>query len=902
MPVWTRRDPALSTARMTPSPSFAVRLVSISIRHAWATALLGLLLAGLAAGFAATHFAMTADTNELVARDLPWRRYEARFDAAFPQTTDTAVVVIDGATPEAAEAAAATLAARLAGDPAQFRNVRRPDGGPFFDRYGLLLLPPPELQATADKLIAAQPLLAPLAADPSLRGVMTALATAAKADAAHLGDLKRPLAAVDAALTGVLAGRAPAFSWRALIDGTPDPRTLRRFIILQPRLDFGSVQPGADSTAAIRTVAKALHLDAAHGIRVRLTGPVPLADEEFATLGERAAQISVAMVLAVTVLLWFAVRSAKLIAAILLTTVIGLIVTAALGLATVGRFNLISVAFIPLFVGLGIDFGIQFCVRFRAERLAGSEAPVALRTTGAALGSALGLAAAATAAGFLAFLPTDYVGVSELGVIAGVGMIVAFVLSLTLLPALLAVLRPAARGHEAGIAALARLEPLVEARRKIILWTAAGIAAGCLALLPLLRFDFNPLDLRSPKVESMATVLELMRDPVNTPNTIDVLAPNTAAATALADRFTKLPEIAQAVTLTSFAPADQSASRAILDDTAMLLDTVLTPVEPAAAPSDAELVASLRATSAAIAPLALPEARALATTLTRLADAPPEARARATATLVPGLNRLLAQLRIALQPGPLTLDELPPDLVRDWRAADGRTRAPAVPARQRQRHARPLRRRGAGAGSAGDRHADLDPQFRRDDCRRVHPRRGAVLDRDRAAALPGAAPGPRRAADAGPDPAQRAADDGDLRRVPSAAELCQYHRAAADVRHRRRVPHLPDTRVAAWRDPPARVEPRARRAVQRADHRHRVRLARALQPSRHREHGCAADDLARLDAGRGAGVQARAACFGYCRSFAVDWSSFLTSAAAPPLATVLANSLRRMPSWLMPPS
>ena len=679
MPVWTRRDPALSTARMTPSPSFAVRLVSISIRHAWATALLGLLLAALAAGFAATHFAMTADTNELVARDLPWRRYEARFDAAFPQTTDTAVVVIDGATPEAAEAAATTLAARLAGDPAQFRNVRRPDGGPFFDRYGLLLLPPPELQATADKLIAAQPLLAPLAADPSLRGVMTALATAAKADAAHLGDLKRPLAAVDAALTGVLAGRAPAFSWRALIDGTPDPRTLRRFVILQPRLDFGSVQPGADSTAAIRTVAKALHLDAAHGIRVRLTGPVPLADEEFATLGERAAQISVAMVLAVTVLLWFAVRSAKLIAAILLTTVIGLIVTAALGLTTVGRFNLISVAFIPLFVGLGIDFGIQFCVRFRAERLAGSEAPVALRTTGAALGSALGLAAAATAAGFLAFLPTDYVGVSELGVIAGVGMIVAFVLSLTLLPALLAVLRPAARGHEAGIAALARLEPLVEARRKIILWTAAGIAAGCLALLPLLRFDFNPLDLRSPKVESMATVLELMRDPVNTPNTIDVLAPNTAAATALADRFTKLPEIAQAVTLTSFAPADQSASRAILDDTAMLLDTVLTPIEPAAAPSDAELVASLRATSAAIAPLALPEARALATTLTRLADAPPEARARATATLVPGLNRLLAQLRRALQPGPLTLDKLPPDLVRDWRAADGRTRVQLFP-------------------------------------------------------------------------------------------------------------------------------------------------------------------------------------------------------------------------------
>ncbi len=66
-------------------------------------------------------------------------------------------------------------------------------------------------------------------------------------------------------------------------------------------------------------------------------------------------------------MLWMAVRSPRLIAAILITTLAGLLSATALGLLIFQKFNVISVAFIPLFVGLGIDFGIQFTVRFRSE-------------------------------------------------------------------------------------------------------------------------------------------------------------------------------------------------------------------------------------------------------------------------------------------------------------------------------------------------------------------------------------------------------------------------------------------------------------------------------------------------------------------------------------------------------
>ncbi len=663
------------------------RLVDIAVRAPRAVVAGAIALTLLAGWFAATHFAITADTAQLIAPDLPFRRAEQVFDRAFPATTDLTGVVVDGATPEIAESATTALAKALAGD-ARFRNVRRPDGGPFFDRFGLLLLPPGEVQATADRLVKAQPFLAPLATDPSLRGIMDGLATSLDGVAAGSARLDAlPLAAFDTALAKVLAGQPAQLSWRTLLDGRPDPRTLRRFITLQARLDYADIEPGAASSAALRAIAAKLGLDAAHGVRVRLTGPVPLADEEFASLGDRAALIAAAMLVAVTGLLWAATRSAKMIAAILVTTGAGLVVTAALGLAIIGRFNLISVAFIPLFVGLGIDFGIQFCVRLRSE---GGGIGDRVHASGTALGVSLALAALATAAGFFAFLPTDYAGVSELGVIAGLGMVVALLLTLTLLPALLVMLRPGGAGAD-DAARFQRLHDMVVARRRTILRGAGVIALLGLAALPWLRFDFNPLHLRDPRSESMSTLTDLLRDPTNSPNTIEVLLPDAAAATAMASRLARLPEVAQAVTLSSFVPADQSVNRAILDDTAQLLDTVLTPFEVKARPGDAETVASLRVVAAKLRAFARPTpskvahsdgletVARLATTLEALAVAPPEARNRASQALVPGLTALLSQLRTALQPGPLSGADLPPDLVRAWQAVDGRTRVELFP-------------------------------------------------------------------------------------------------------------------------------------------------------------------------------------------------------------------------------
>ena len=673
---------------MATSPIF--RAVAFSARRPWLLLALCAALTIFALGFAATQFALTTNTSALISAKVDWRRNEAAVNTAFPQLTDTTLAIVDGRTPELAEAGAAALAARLAADTTHFKTVRRPDGGDYLARQGVMFGSVEEVRGTTKSLIAAQPLLGPLAADPSLRGIMGALGTiltGVERGSATLDDINRPVRALDDALGNVAQGRPAFFSWQLLFaDGGGQQPPLRRLVLAQPKLDFSALKPGEKAVNAINAAAADLKLDAAHGVSVQVTGEVPLADEEFSTLEENIGFVGLVMALAMLVTLWFATRSAKIVAAIVITIVAGLVMTTAIGLAAVGTLNLISVAFIPLFVGLGVDFGIQISVRFNAERLEGAAIPAALERAAVALGAPLALAAGAIFLGFGAFLPTDYIGISELGIIAGLGMVIALLLSITLLPALLVLFKPGKPVAEVGFAGAAPVDRWLHAHRRSVLWAFGLSMLGSIALLPFVQFDFNPLHLRDPNGPAYRSLTDLMRDPLRTPNTIYVLADNPDAARIIADRTAALPEVAQAISIDSFIPADQPEKVALLQDASLLLDLTLNPFETAPAPSDAENIAAMRATAAQLDRVAAGQsgegadhARALATTLTAIAAADPAMRAAATDVLVPPLGVMLNQARAVLQAEEVTRDTLPPEIAADWLASDGRARVQIFP-------------------------------------------------------------------------------------------------------------------------------------------------------------------------------------------------------------------------------
>jgi len=645
---------------------------------------------GLASGFyTASNFNMDTDSTKLISPNVDWRQRENHFDKLFPQQVNLILVVVDGATPELAEAGTAALSDALSGQKKVFTSVRRPDGGAFFNRNGLLFLSYDDVKASTEQMIAAQPFLGPLAADPSLRGIMNSLKTALDGVArgqAKLSDLQRPIAGFGDTLGRVAHGETAFLSWRSLITGaSASPLETRRFIEVKPVLDFGALEPGETASTAIRAAAAALHLTPQNGVRVRLTGPVPLSDEEFGTLADRAALMIGAMFGAVLLTLWLAVRSFRIIACILVTLFVGLSITMALGLMAAHVFNIISIAFVALFVGIGVDFGIQFCVRYRAERHAGDALRPALIRAGRGVGTPLALAAAATAAGFFSFLPTSYVGVAELGLVAGIGMIVAFVLCITLLPALLMLANPGGEAEGIGFGFFRTVDRVMVSHRREVIAAAAAAGGVALILVTFVKFDFNPLDLRSARTESVSTILDLMKDPLTSPNTIDVLAPDLDAAKALSRKLSDIPSVGQAITLADFVPGDQTRKLALIGDANMLLDSTINPFSVKPDPSDADVAASLTATAASLHAAArtggpaAASAERLAAILSHLAGGGAALRARASAALVPGMKTMLAQMSASLQAAPVTISSMPPDMVRDWIAADGSARIQVFP-------------------------------------------------------------------------------------------------------------------------------------------------------------------------------------------------------------------------------
>src|SRR5665647_2639780 len=381
-----------------------------------------------------------------------------------------------------------------------------------------------------------------------------------------------------------------------------------------------------------------------------------------------------------------ALHSAKIIFAVFVNLFIGLSITTAIGLMMVGSLNLLSIAFAVLFVGLGVDFGIQYSVRYRSERFKEDDLRLALQNAAERAAVPLSLAAMATAAGFLSFLPTDYKGISELGEIAGAGMVVAFTTSITVLPALLKLLNPPGEMEPVGYAFLAPVDRFLEDHRVVIIVGTILVAVAGLPLLYFLRFDFNPINLRSPKVESIATFLDLRKDPNTGANAVNVMTNSEEDAKKIEARLEKVPEVLSVRSLESFVPEDQPAKLKLIAQGAKILNPALNPDSIDDPPSDAENVEALKGSAANLRKTAgdakgpgAVASRRLADALSKLADSTQATRDKTQAIFVNPLKVVLEQLKNSLQAQPVSLKTLPPDLVSQWKTKDGLQRVEALP-------------------------------------------------------------------------------------------------------------------------------------------------------------------------------------------------------------------------------
>ena len=668
---------------------FFARWGRIAHRFAWPIAVLGILSAVAAGVYAARTLGINSDTAAMLSPELEFRRLDSELRAAFPRQARDLVAVVDGETPEQAERAALWLAGRFAARPELFRSVFHPGGDPFFRRNGLLLLPIDELEETAERIVAAQPFLGTVWQDRSIRGLADMLSLAADkriedGEGGGLTDLADALARI-AAVVEAEAKRAPgALSWMGLMFDSENRRRsgARQLILVEIALDFDELRPARQAIAAIRAIAAAMPADIAQGVTVRLTGRPALRHDELRTV-RSGMEIAGALSLSLVILLLFlCFRSFRMPLAVLATLLVGLVWTAAFAAATVRVLNLISVAFAVLFIGLCVDFGIHYGLRYCEAARDGLERATSSALAAASVGPGLALAALAAGFGFLSFLPTDYLGLAELGFIAGAGMAIGFFSTLTLLPAFMAVLRVRAGSTGGGGRFASRLAGLLEGRARGVVAAGAVLFVATAALSPLVRFDFDPLRLKDPESESVQTVLELVEDGDGDAYALVHLAGSLDAADAAAARIEKLAEVDSARTLSRFVPDDQEDKLEIVGEVADLVAPAF--VDDRAPPPDrAETLAALGGLKRKLDALAgtggAAEARAarrLAAALDALIGADPRAaRLEGLAgRLLGNLPAAVGRLQDALAAGPVGIASVPAALRERWIAADGRAK------------------------------------------------------------------------------------------------------------------------------------------------------------------------------------------------------------------------------------
>ncbi|OYV44143.1 MAG: RND transporter [Acidocella sp. 20-57-95] len=667
-----------------------VRIAAASQKRAGLVVVVALLLAGLGLNYCASHLSVDTDTNNLFAASLPWRQAQMAEDKNFPQFDRLIVAVVRGATPEEAAETAAALNAALRADKTNFHDSDYPAGNAFYTREGLLLLPPTQLAKLLTSVIAAQPFLGQLAADPSARGLLNGiglLAQGVQMGRANLQPYDAALRGVATSLQAAADGHPVPLSWQSLIGGNLGGDA--EFVLAHPVLDNSSLTPGGVATAALKRIAAALPDVKAGRVTVDYTGQIPLADEQFASLTQGMVVGGIVSVLLISLWLFLALRSWRLIVPILATLVLGLVYTITFAAVAIGVMNLISVAFAILFIGLAVDFAIQYCVRLRDVRHETPELGAAIIQTARVAGGQIALAAAATACGFLAFAPTDFVGVAELGIIAGVGMLLAFICTITFLPALLRLLRPREENFTIGLPYGVQTDRLLRRHQKPVLIGFAVLAlAGAVAAVTI-GFDANPLNTKDPASESMVTLHRLLDNPTTNPFYADAMVPDLAAASALSQKLSALPQVASVISGATFIPSDQAQKLAMLNQA----ETILAPTIETTNISQTgggnpvtaqDIRLSMVATRDAILKVkdqlpANSPVLGIANALTKLIgedDAHVMAMNGAVTRFLPAE---LQRLNVSLGAQEITRQNLPASIARDWFLPNGEVKVEAFP-------------------------------------------------------------------------------------------------------------------------------------------------------------------------------------------------------------------------------
>lgn len=230
-----------------------------------------------------------------------------------------------------------------------------------------------------------------------------------------------------------------------------------------------------------------------------------------------------------------------------LALVAGLIYTLGYTTLAVGHLNILTVTFVPILVGLAIDFGVHLITRYEEELRHGKAEEQSMEIAMVHTGKGIFTGCLTTAGAFFAMALTDFKGIREMGIITGGGMIICLVPMMTLLPVLLLMGRQNVLDHQhkQRLEKRARIEKLWLNRPALVVGVTLGTAALALTQLPKVYFDYNLLNMQSKGLPAVVFEHKLIQSSSKSVLYAAVLAHSREEALQLEEQIRKLPSVAE---------------------------------------------------------------------------------------------------------------------------------------------------------------------------------------------------------------------------------------------------------------------------------------------------------------------------------------------------------------------
>ena len=577
------------------------RLVRLSCRRPVVTVSISLLLAAAGIGYTLQALTFKTSGRDLLSKDAVYVARYNQYARDFGELEDI-VIVIEARTFEAAKAYAARLVHELRNSPVKLARVAYRVDPQRFEGRQLLYLPTEQLKEVRDRIFDYQEFMESFAGDPSLaRLVEGANAAMASAFVSNLFDLglekgggenTRFLQLVLEQIAGRLDRPTPYRSpWGTLFSlgerpadagyFLSDDKSLLFALVETPKSDKGDFMGDRRAIEAIRSVIASLKTDFPN-VQAGVTGGPTLSNDEMTAAFEDssvATFIAFGLTLLVIVLAFWRVGKPLLMLAVLAITLawsMGIVTL------TVGHLTIFSVMFISIVIGIGIDYGIYFLFRYEEEIFLGRNLKEALELTAARTGPGILIGALTAGGTFYVLVLTDFRGIQELGFIAGTAILMAWLGTMTLFPALLMLVdrhhgeRPrnqAPRAHAIERIHVPVLDRLTSYPRTVL--TVAGLGTlAALGAIPYVGFDYNLLNLQAKGTESvlwekriLATTGRSGFNGLSTASTLEELRKKQEA-------FEKLPSVSEVDSVLRVIPDNQQEKISIVKTFAPIVSPV----------------------------------------------------------------------------------------------------------------------------------------------------------------------------------------------------------------------------------------------------------------------------------------------------------------------------------------